>query len=453
MPQKRRSTERETPSLQDKLDHLYTLRKSGISPGYAGLSLRPEYLMLLERLGNPHTQLPPVIHVAGTNGKGSTIAFMRAILESAGYKVHAYTSPHLIKFNERIVLAGAEIDDVTLESLLDEILAINNGMEQTFFEITTALAFTAFARTPADIVLLETGLGGRLDSTNVIDAPLATVITTLSYDHTEFLGHSIEEIASEKAGIMKAGTPCVIAHQNDARALATLRARAIALGSTLYCADNGWSMTSNMTGNHAGDGNVFSIHTEYRSLNALPTPSLVGAHQIRNAATAIATLAIQNRFEIPDAAFAAGLTNVYWPARLQKIKSPTDWEIWLDGGHNDSAGAVLADQIKTWSEQSDKPLYIITGMMANKDVAAFAHPIAPLADAVVTIPIPGNQGLSFSPTALAETWAGSGAKTVYTDETAWPAPLNSVLANNPPGRVLITGSLYLAQEIGRFWQK
>lgn len=423
-------------TLQAKLESIYALKRAG----RVDLSIRPEYWTLLERLGNPHRALPPVIHVAGTNGKGSTIAFMRAILESAGYRVHVYTSPHLIRFNERIVIAGAEIGDRLLETLLDETLAANAEMEQTFFEITTALAFAAFARHPADVLLLETGLGGRLDSTNVVERPLASVITTLSYDHTEFLGGTIAAIAGEKAGIMKRGCPVIVAHQSFPETIPVLRARAEDLDCPFAAAGDGWQMTRTADAAQVG----FNVQTRVRILNDLPLPALPGAHQVRNAATAVATLMIQDALAIPDAAFAAGLRSATWPARLQRIESaslPSGWELWLDGGHNDSAAAVLADQARAWAAQDGKDLHIVTAMMGHKDAAAFATPLAPLAASVTCIPLENGH----SPEHLAAIWRNAGAKRVRTGAGWGPGVVGEIVGGQAAGRILLTGSLYLAQ--------
>ena len=427
--------------LQAKIDHLFTLKRGARNdPG-----IRPEYLTLLERLGNPHLCVPPVIHVAGTNGKGSTIAFMRTILESAGYKVHAFTSPHLVRFNERIVLAGAEISDIFLETLIDETMEKNDGLEQSFFELATAMAFTAFARVPADVLLLETGLGGRLDSTNVIDQPLATVITTLSYDHTEFLGETIEAIAGEKAGIMKPGTPCIVAHQIYPEVIGVLKARADVLKSPIYSENDGW-----VTGGSPESGHdPFSVQTRVRSLKDLSTPSLTGLHQIRNAVTACATLMIQPRFMIPDNAFSNGLKNAFWPARLQKIDSPLlpspEWELWLDGGHNDSAAEALAAQARQWAKADEKPLYIINAMLGHKDAGSFARPLAQLSACVTCISLENGH----SPEDLAKIWSDSGAPLTQAAPQNWPAPLVHIINTKPPGRILLTGSLYLAERVLR----
>ena len=281
------------PRLAAKLQSLYGLRGSPLTGIDAiDLSIRPPFYELLRRLGDPHKHLPPTIHVAGTNGKGSTIAFMRAILEAAGYRVHVYTSPHLVRFNERIVLAGREIADDLLEALLDEAIAVNGDLAQTFFEIKTAMAFAAFARQPADILLLEVGMGGRLDSTNVIENPAVTVITPIGLDHQEFLGPDVAAIAGEKAGIMKPGVPCVVVSQDDPATEAVFTERAAALGAPLLRAGREWRTEA------VADG--FNFHFAGRTI-ALPPPALAGAHQVANAGTAIASLQCLPGFEIPGA--------------------------------------------------------------------------------------------------------------------------------------------------------
>lgn len=433
-------------TLSDKLDFLYTLRRDYREDK----GFRPAYLDLLRRLENPHYNLPPVIHVAGTNGKGSTIAFMRAILQAAGYRVHAYTSPHLLRANERIVIAGREIDDRLLDFLIDEALDRCPDPAQpdlSFFEFFTACALTAFAHTPGDVLLLETGLGGRLDSTNVIRFPAMTVITTLSRDHTDVLGPDIATIAREKAGIMKTGTPCVIGHQLYDDATAVLLRHAHEIGATTYAEDEGW--------NRAGDGTTqapLRISVSARTIDNLPVPNLHGAHQMNNAATAVAALMLQRHFEIPDVAFAQGLRAAVWPARLQKINThmlPPGWELWLDGGHNDSAALVLADQARTWHETDGKPLHIITAMMGHKDAIAFAAPLASLVTSVTSIPVPGNQNGAIPPEDLARIWSDSGARVAQAiSSQPLPELLHDLSHHAPSGRILITGSLHLAQMIG-----
>lgn len=408
-------------TLADKLDHLFSLRRDG----KGNLAIRGEFFTLLERLGNPHRTLPPVIHVAGTNGKGSTIAFMRAILESAGYSVHVYTSPHLVRFNERIVLNSDIIDDARLESLLDEVLEKAEGLNLSFFELTPALGFTAFARHPADILLLETGLGGRLDHTNIIDAPLASVITTLSYDHTHLLGDTIESIAREKAGIMKQHAPSIVGHQIYPEALGVLHDCGQALEIPVI------------------------DKTRWPGIENPPRPNLVGAHQLDNAGLAVAALLTQTRLAIPEAAFRNGLTKARWPARLQRIETiplPPEWELWLDGGHNDSAGLVLAEQARNWAAEDGKALHLITGMMGHKDCTSFARVLAPLTASVTTIPVPGHDDSCAPPDILAQIWRDCGASPVFA-APAWPAAFQSCLTKGESGRILLTGSLYLAQAV------
>lgn len=433
-----------TPSLIEKLNFLYRLRRDY----NADTCFRTHYIDLLEKLENPHHHLPPVIHVAGTNGKGSTIAFMRSILQAAGYRVHTYTSPHLLRPNERIVLAGQEISDPMLEFLIDEGLkrCPDPGKpELSFFEFFTACAFAAFAHTPGDVLLLETGLGGRLDSTNIVRFPLLNIITTLSYDHTETLGKNIADIAAEKAGIMKQDAPCVIGHQIHQNVFDTLLKKAEETGIPVYAENKGWSCRGN------GKDTPFCVNTDNRKIGGLPAPRLLGAHQLSNAATAIAALMIQQRFEISDSAFARGVQTAVWPARLQKIEThmlPAGWELWLDGGHNDSAALILADQARAWHEEDGKPLHIITAMMGHKDAVAFAAPLAALVTSVTSIPVPEQKEFTIPPDILARVWMDAGAA-VAQAISSQPLPdlLQSLSRKAPSGRVLITGSLHLAQMV------
>jgi len=389
---------------------------------------------LLAKLGSPHERLAPVIHVAGTKGKGSTVATMRACLEAAGYKVHAYISPHLVRFHERIRLAGELIGEEALVALLEEVERANAGAPITFFEITSAAAFLAFSRVPADILLLEVGLGGRLDTTNVVRRPAVTAITPVSLDHVAFLGDTIAKIAFEKAGILKSGAPGVIAPQL-ADAETVIEARAAAVGAPLYRAGREWRCDA------AGAGMRYE-GTHWRF--DLPAPSLIGAHQILNAGTAIACLENLNGFAIPPEAIAAGLRDIDWPARLQLLrKGPLiglapENELWLDGGHNPAAGEVLAPVLAGWR---DRPVDLVVGMLNTKDSAGFLRPMAPYARALRAVTIPGEDNpLPDSEIAAAARSVGIAAETAPSVEAA----VKALAAQPQRGRILICGSLHLA---------
>ena len=395
---------------------------------------------LLGELGHPERKLPPVIHVAGTNGKGSTVAFMRAILEAAGYRVHAYTSPHLVEFNERIRLAGRLIEDPELLDLIEEVRGINNDQPITFFEITTAIAFLAFSRVLADAVLLETGLGGIMDATNVVDCPAATTITRISYDHMQLLGTSIDAIAGEKAGIIKPGVPIVLSRQKDEAVIEVVSRRAEREAAPLILFNRDWKIERTNSGLHYQD--------QFGSLS-LPLPALLGPHQYDNAGAAIATLRNAGKFSLAEKEFAGGLRTVEWPGRLQRLSHgplvellSEGSELWLDGGHNDSGGEALGEQASIWK---DKQLGLIFGMLNTKDTGAFLRPLAPYVKDVRTIAIPEEE-LSLTAEAAAAAARNCGL-------AASPAPtireaLRDMLATGTP-RILICGSLYLAGYILR----
>jgi dihydrofolate synthase/folylpolyglutamate synthase len=390
---------------------------------------------LLRALGNPHEKLPPVIHVAGTNGKGSTIATLRACLEAGGYRVHAYISPHLVRFHERIRLAGRLIEEDALVTLLEECERANGGEPITFFEITNAAAFLAFARVPADVVLLEVGLGGRLDSTNVVHRPAVTAITPISLDHQALLGDTIVQIAGEKAGILKPGVPAVVGPQTE-EAERVIEARAVEFAAPLSRWQHEWRCDA------TNDGMRFEgAHWQLD----LPMPSLAGAHQIANAGTAIACLEQLPGLPLSTKDVADGLRQIEWPARLQRLTrgplvdmmSP-GWELWLDGGHNPSAGAVLAQFVAGWR---DRPLYLVVGMLNTKDSAGFLRPLAPHAKALAAVTIPGEQNpLPAEAIAAAARSVGLEATTAASVEGA----LSGFMLDSPGGRVLICGSLHFA---------
>lgn len=395
---------------------------------------------LMARLGDPQDLLAPVIHVAGTNGKGSTVAFLRACLEAAGYRVHVYTSPHLVHFAERIRLAGALITDAALSDLLDEVERRNAGAPITLFEVTTAAAFLAFARVPADIVLLETGLGGRLDATNLVAAPAATVITPVSMDHMSFLGKTIAAIAAEKAGILKSGRPAVIAPQTP-EAEHVIAARAAEIAAPLHRHGPEWRTETTaegwrfVTGDHGID---------------LPLPALPGRHQIENAGGAVACLRLLDGFEIGTAALAAGMKRVSWPARLQRLESgPINaalgdaWEVWLDGGHNPAAGAVLAETLRDWPR---RPTALVLGMLNNRDPVEFVAPLRGYLGNIRTVTIPGEAN-SHDAAASAARLAAAGIPAQPADSVMDAIAAIRDHGGTAGGRVLICGSLYLAGQI------
>jgi dihydrofolate synthase/folylpolyglutamate synthase len=391
---------------------------------------------LLAALGNPQDRLPPVVHVAGTNGKGSTIAFLRAFLEAAGLRVHVYTSPHLVRFAERIRLAGKLIDEATLSAILAECEAANGGAPITFFEITTAAAFLAFARVPADCVLLEVGLGGRFDATNVIARPLVAAITPVSLDHQHFLGDTVAKIAFEKAGILKPGAPAVIARQWP-EAASVIAERAQAVGAPLFRQGMEWEAEPR------GDGGL-----AYRGKTKLDLPplGLAGPHQYDNAGTALACLDCAAGLDLPVAALARGIGEVEWPARLQRLATgslaqllPAGAELWLDGAHNAAGGAALGAMAETWR---DKPLRLVFGMLKTHDARAFLSSLAPFAAGLEAIAIPGEaNSLSAAEAAAAARGVGIAAREHLSIRAAVQA------AALPQCRVLICGSLYLAGRV------
>lgn len=418
-------------------------RLAGGFPRVIELSLRPAYFDLLTALGNPHQALPPVIHVAGTNGKGSTCAFLRAILEAAGKRVHVYTSPHLVHFHERIRLAGQLIDEQKLAELLHEVIRIIKPNTISQFEATTAAAFAAFAHTPADYLILETGLGGRYDATNIVAQPCASVISRISFDHREFLGHKLEQIAGEKAGIIKPAVPCFIGQQADLSVLDIFMQEAAEKSAPLYQYQNDWQTT-------AKSEQGFLYHDKFGGLD-LPKPALLGAHQIANASLAVATLRYSLGNILPLDCYTQGLRQVEWPARLQPLKAgtlynllPKGWELWLDGGHNDSAGEVLAIQAAQWhKEDSSLPLYVIYGMLKTKVPQEFLSPLAPHIAGLCAITIPDNtNSLSLEEAATAA--KDCDIASIITAPTIQQAITGITQQCHTPARLLICGSLYLA---------
>ncbi len=391
---------------------------------------------LLEALGNPQDALPPVIHIAGTNGKGSTQAMIRAGLEAAGKSVHAYTSPHLARFHERIRLAGELISEPDLTAVLDECYAANNGDDITYFEITTCAALLAMSRVSADYTLLEVGLGGRLDATNVVANPALTMITPVSMDHEQFLGNTLPKIAGEKAGIIKRGVPCIVGPQED-EAMEVIEQTARRLGAPVFAYGQHWHVTQER-------GRL--IYQDETGLRDLPLPNLPGDHQIQNAGAAIAAL---RYLEMGDTAVEGAVTSAQWPARMQRlatgplIDAAPQAELWLDGGHNAAAGQALGRLLASLPK---RPTHLICGMLNTKDISGYLAPLAEQADSLTAISIPGEANtLPAEDTAKAARAVGLPAQTANTALEA----ITAITAETPAARVLICGSLYLAGAILR----
>ena len=391
---------------------------------------------LLAALGHPERRLPPVIHIAGTNGKGSTQAMIRAGLEAGGNSVHAYTSPHLARFHERIRLAGELISEVDLTALLDECVLANGPDAITFFEITTAAALLAFARVPADFVLLEVGLGGRLDATNVVDRPALTIITPVSIDHQQYLGETLAEIAGEKAGIIKRGVPVIVGPQQP-EGLAVIEARAAKLGAPVLAFGQHWMVSQDR-------GRL--IYQDDNGLLDLPLPNLPGPHQIENAGAAIAALRYLGR---DDTVCEAAVTEAYWPARMQRLRAgplvamAPQIELWLDGGHNPAGAAAIA---ATLAQMKARETHLICGMLNTKDVRGYMAPLAPHVAHLHAVSIPGEANtLPAEVTCQAAQAVGIPAVVAGSVADA----LAAIAASAPSARVLICGSLYLAGSVLR----
>jgi dihydrofolate synthase/folylpolyglutamate synthase len=402
---------------------------------------------LLARLDHPERKLPPVIHVAGTNGKGSTIAYLRAILEAAGLRVHVFTSPYLVRLNECYRLGraggGVLVSDDELRSVLEHCETVNHGQPITIFEIETAAAFCLFAKHAADVTLLEVGLGGRLDSTNVVETPLASVITPISMDHTEFLGDTLTAIAGEKAAIIKRGVPVICAEQS-ADAMSVVEAQAARLRAPLHAAGQQW---------HVGVERSRLVYQDDRGLMDLAAPKLFGRHQFDNAGLAIATLRAIDAFKIGIAAFEAGIVNAEWPARMQRLASgalvnlaPPGSEIWLDGGHNVEGGRVASTAVGDLEERVSRPLVVVAGMMANKDASGFLANFAGLTRHIIAVEIPGRPG-AMPPDRLADAARAFGMRVEIAPSVEAALQALSQLAYEVPPRILITGSLYLAGHV------
>ncbi len=423
------------PAVQHELDRL-----AALSPGGDVLGLE-RITRLLGRLGDPHRSLPPVFHVAGTNGKGSTCAFMRAALEAAGLRVHVYTSPHLVRFNERIRLGGTLIKDAHLAALLAEVFEACGEIGPSFFEVTTVAAFLAFARAPADACVIEVGLGGRLDATNVIDEPAATGIAGLGLDHQQFLGDTIGQVAREKAGIAKTGAPLVT--QAYAPAVARI------IGETAAAAGAHWMPRGESWNAASADHNL--RYSDGAGTLDLPLPWLAGAHQADNAALAVAMIRHQDAVAVPASALQAAMDGAEWPARLQRLRNgpltarlPERSDAWLDGAHNPAAARVVAEFLKT-AVRPGRALHIVCGLLANKDAAGVLKPLLTLDAAFHAVPVPGHA--HHAPGALAALITQGGRRAYEATDVASAFERIAALADAPA--VLVMGSLYLAGEVLR----
>jgi len=393
---------------------------------------------LLDALGQPHEALPSTVHIAGTNGKGSTLAFLKAMAEAGGRSVHAYSSPHLVRFNERIVLNGAPVGDEALAAALDRVEAANDGQSITFFEITTALAFLLFAETPADLLILETGLGGRFDATNVITRPIATAITPISLDHREFLGDDVADIAREKAGIFKPGVAAFSGPQTQAPREALIRA-AERIGAPFEWFGQDFSA-------HLERGGL--VYQDQGRVMDLPAPSLRGAHQAQNAGLA-ARLALH--IGLDKSAIAAGLKGARWPARMQLIETgplsevaaPEGAELWLDAAHNPGGAEVLAAALSELQARDDKPLILVMGAMANKDLDGICAPFAGLAAELIAVPLTGEPNAA-DPGHIAAAAAEAGVRAGLAPSLR--AGVAEAVARHGAARIVMFGSLRLAAE-------
>jgi dihydrofolate synthase/folylpolyglutamate synthase len=389
---------------------------------------------LLAALGHPERSLPPVIHIAGTNGKGSTQAMIRAGLEGAGHTVHAYTSPHLARFHERIRLAGALIGEAELSALLDECITANGPDAITFFEATTCAAMLAFSRIPADYLLLEVGLGGRLDATNVVEKPALTIITPVSMDHQQYLGDTVALIAGEKAGIIKRGVPVIVGPQHP-EGLEVIEARAARMGAQVFAQGQHW---------HCFEDRGRMVFQDENGLLDLPLPNLPGPHQIENAGAALMALRVLNA-----GVAEACVTRAEWPARMQRLRhgplvgAAPKVELWLDGGHNPAGGQAIA---ATLARMPKRPTHLICGMLNTKDIAGYLRPLGPHVASLAAVSIPGEAAtLPASATCAAALSAGM----VAVEAGSVLEALQAIVAVDPEARVLICGSLYLAGQVLR----
>lgn len=431
-----------TTEIEGRLSEI-TERLSKLYPKSIDLSLE-RIERFLAQVDSPHLSLPPVIHVAGTNGKGSTIAYLRSIIEASGLRAHATISPHLINFNERILINGEPISTPDLMALLDECDRVNAGAPITYFEIAMAATFMAFARTESDFTLLETGLGGRLDATNVVPDPAACIITTIGYDHMDYLGNSLPDIAKQKCGIMKKGRPCVVAPQTGEAiregVLDTIKSEASRIGARLYLYGRDWFVEETPFG--------FRLSHSW-GIEDFPFPALTGRHQINNAAATIVAMRVIENERSEDlfrhSAICKGIASTKWPGRLQKIDVsdlpvPTSCEVWIDGGHNENAALILNDQIEGWKRESKDKVIIVLGMLSRKDPVKFVEKFSGTIDEVICIPVP-HEPSSFDTGTLSGLLKDAFPELPVSEAQTADAALTMI--KDEKARILITGSLYL----------
>lgn len=428
----------DNPSLKTKLKALYSLNRNKS----LDISFRPPFLKLLEAMGNPHLSLPPTIHVAGTNGKGSIIAILESLLQAHGKSVHRYTSPHLKRFNERIKIADTEITDDDLHQLIDATVSLNQKRNISFFEITTAMAFKIFSERPANALLLEVGLGGRYDCTNIIQKHDVSIINRISYDHCKILGNTLPEITAEKAGIIKSGSPCVIGEQSkdwwSSGADKIIHDACEAHGAIPYFYGRDWFIESN------GSEMKFSIFD--KTLH-LPLPNLNGEYQIKNAGVALAALhLIPGHVTLEQKKLEKGVTSIIWPGRMQHIDNNAypNFDIYYDGGHNDSAGDMLGAEAEKWAEQDNLPLHVIIAMKNDKDPKRFLGALSPHIKSLTCLPLQGVQGY-LEQQEFQDAAPDTPCHSAETIDSAL-SDLNTRL-NGQKARILITGSLYLAEQL------
>jgi dihydrofolate synthase/folylpolyglutamate synthase len=433
----------ENQTLQDKVNRLFTLRSSKVSNKTNAIN--PAFLRVLGRLGDPQMTLPPVIHIAGTNGKGSVSAALNNALSASGHKVHLYTSPHLLRFNERFIIAGETVKDDQLEMLIDTVDAAARSEALNFFEFATAMAFHAFSESKADITILETGVGGRLDCTNVIDRPVCSLITSISFDHTECLGDTLAKIAYEKAGIIKKGSPCVVSPQPyPLKVIPVLQNRAQELGCRLFLPEKDWGV-------HAKDSNQIEFYWEDSGVKTYNRPNLLGSHQIENIGTALCCLhVIKEKFPTKKEAINQALSTINWRGRLQKLPNYKKLELWVDGAHNEGAAIAVSRELMAWKKKNNEPIHLIVSMMKRKQPEKFLAPFFSICKSITFVPLDGYSDAFTSQELkekISEKNISRNSEVKIYEAPSLKTALENISENHPEkGHTMITGSLYLVSK-------